>query len=370
MIPYRDMVLAHAAEVRIGRAASLVYKFLLQQLSYHSNQKRMNFSNLAGNLFGGDDNFGDKQHIPPVTTEELIDGIQEDDLLAFDRLTANHKPNPSDGISEESTKPNGFHGLGDVTQQDGHDMIDLQKSNDAQHITAGGIEADDYKLKRQSHGPSLPKDYWSRFEAFESNLEVLAEDSYHFVRCTKVGRVSSWTVDHKKIASKLRQHELENIVCQRFGDMALRIFRFLHRKGKMDEKKIQASTLIKMKQVRATLSILHTAGFLEIQEVPRENARQVSRNIYLWFSDYDRCRQVVLENTYQTISRCLQRASHERGQLRTLLEKAERSDVKENPDELLTGMEKAMLSHLKAKEERLLVQVGRLDELVAIFRDY
>ena len=368
-MPYRDRILAHAAEVRVGRVASWVYELLLKQLSHLTNRKRMDLSNSTVRFFASDDEQGEKQHTISFTAEELVDRIQEEDLLALERLIAKYKPNLSNGISEELVKPNGVHKLGGFGLAETNDMRPLQKPNNVQNTTARDTEADK-KLGRHSNGALMPNDHRCRVESVESNLEVLAEDIYHFVRCHKSHGENSWTVDHKKVASKLRQHELENIVCQRFGDMALRIFRFLHRKGKMDEKKIQASTLIKMKQVRATLSILHTAGFLEIQEVPRENARQVSRNIYLWFSDYERCRLVVLENTYQTISRCLQRARYERDHLKQLLEKAERSDVKENPDELLTGMEKAKLNEWKLKEETLLVQVGRLDELIAIFRDY
>lgn len=77
-----------------------------------------------------------------------------------------------------------------------------------------------------------------------------------------------------------------------------------------------------------------------------------------------------MEECYKSMARCLQRAKVEREGVQTLLEKAERSDVVGREEEFLGEDERIGLEQWREKEERLLGEVGRLDELVAVLRDF
>ena len=70
------------------------------------------------------------------------------------------------------------------------------------------------------------------------------------------------------------------------------------------------------------------------------------------------------------MSRTLQRIKFERDRLRDFLEKTERSDVKGHEEEYLTEPELELLRRWRAKEALLLAEVARLDDMVAVFRDY
>ena len=133
---------------------------------------------------------------------------------------------------------------------------------------------------------------------------------------------------------------------------------------------IGALGLMNQKVMRAKLATMHEHGHLELQEIPRDNQRQPSRNMFFWFFDMERCRKKVVEECYKSMARCLQRAKGEMEGVQTLLEKAERSDVVGREDEFLGEDERIGLEQWREREERLLGEVGRLDELVAVLRDF
>jgi len=180
----------------------------------------------------------------------------------------------------------------------------------------------------------------------------------------------TWTVEYRHLARKLRHLELERIIETRYGDVALRVVRVLHAKGKLDEKRLQEISLLPPKDLRQVLASMQAGGFVDLQEVPRDAQRQPSRTIYLWFYDPDRVRRNVLQDTYKAMSRCLQRIKFERNRLKAFLEKAERSDVKGNEERFLSEAELKTLQQWKDKEAMLLGEVSRLDDLVAVLRDF
>ena len=122
--------------------------------------------------------------------------------------------------------------------------------------------------------------------------------------------------------------------------------------------------------MRSILNRMHGAGHVELQEIPRDTQRQPSRTMFLWYFDVERCRRKLLEETYKTMARCLQRVKSERGLLHNLMEKAARSDVKGREAEFLKIEEQATLEKWRSMEERLLGEIGRLDDVVAVLRDF
>jgi len=211
----------------------------------------------------------------------------------------------------------------------------------------------------------------SSMSSMKQHLHLLAEDEHEFVRLTeKDNGLVEWSVDFRHLARQLRQYELEQTITARFGTVATRMVRIFLHKGKLDEKQISNLALVHQKQMRAALTVMHEAGHLELQEVPRDTNRQPSRTMFLWYFDPERCRQLVLEQTYKAMARCLQRAKVERLAIQTLIDKAERTDVVGNEDQYLSVEERVVLSQWREKEERILGEVGRLDDLVGVLRDY
>ncbi|KAJ5934632.1 RNA polymerase III Rpc82 C -terminal [Penicillium verhagenii] len=208
--------------------------------------------------------------------------------------------------------------------------------------------------------------------AWEINqhLQLLSQPPHNLTSCVELYGVPKWRIGFRGLARKLRHLELERMIESRYGDVAIRVIRVLHAKGKLDEKRLQEISLLPFKDLRQTLSSMQSGGFVDLQEVPKDAQRQPSKTIFLWYYDPDRVCSCILEDTYKAMSRTLQRIKFERGRLKDFLEKTERSDVKGHEEEYLTEEELELLQRWKDKEALLLAEVARLDDMVAVFRDY
>lgn len=207
--------------------------------------------------------------------------------------------------------------------------------------------------------------------AFEVNqhLNLLSQPPFNLTSSFTNPGVK-WRVEFRALARKLRHLELERMIETRYGDVALRVIRVLHKKGKLDEKRLLEISMLPFKELRQTLASMQSGGFVDLQEVPKDSQRQPSKTIFLWYFDPDRVCSNILEDTYKAMSRTLQRTRFERERLKDFLDKTERSDVKGHEEEYLTEEELESLQQWKDKEALLLAEVSRLDEMVAVFRDY
>ncbi|OJD27206.1 DNA-directed RNA polymerase III subunit rpc3 [Blastomyces percursus] len=210
----------------------------------------------------------------------------------------------------------------------------------------------------------------NRVYELEQHLSLLAQEPIIFSTRSMQSGMITWAVEFRHLARRLRHLELERIVESRFGTIAVRVIRVLAAKGRLDEKRLQEISLMASKELRQVLARMETAGFVDLQEVPRDAQRQPSRTMYLWFFDADRVARMVLEDTYKCMSRCLQRIGVEKNKLKFFLEKTERTDVKGNEEKYLSPTELKTLKEWRDKEALLLGEIGRLDELVAVLRDY
>ncbi len=217
---------------------------------------------------------------------------------------------------------------------------------------------------------STPNTARDRMKYAEQHLKLLAEDPRKFILRAGGRGGGEWQVNFRQLTNKLVQFEIENTIMARFGSLAIRLVRILCDKGKLDEKAVANIGLLKQKDIRSTFTAMQEAGFVELQEVPKDTARQPSRTIFLWFFDQDRCRRVILTETYKAMARLIQRANVEKEKIQPLLDKAERTDVVGNEDKYLLAKERQILRVWRSTEEKLLTQLGRQDDLVSILRDY
>ena len=180
----------------------------------------------------------------------------------------------------------------------------------------------------------------------------------------------SWSVDVNSLSQKLRIHAVMQTVTARFGTIGARLVRILHAKGKLDEKSLSTLALMSQKTMRALLTKLSRAGFIEVQEIPKDSQRAPSKTMYLWSFEEERCRKRLLDDTYTAMCRILQRISIEQATVRDTVEKSERTDVQGHEDTLLSVEERRALAEWASREEMLLGELGRLDDFVAVLRDF
>ena len=260
-----------------------------------------------------------------------------------DRLTNGEKSDIEEGIADDAFWEHAYHDM------DGGFWDEVFRNADRESST-----------QVSSH----------HIRHIEQHLQLLAQSPHSYVRRIDRNNRVEWTVDFRELVSQIRQSELESIVSDRFGAVALRLVRILQEKGRLDEKQIANAALIRQKDIRATLTAMHEAGFLELQEVPRDHSYHASRTVFLWFFDPARCACSVLEGAYKSMARFLQRLAAERKKRRSVLEKSQRTDVVGNEEKYLSPRERDVLRDWKAKEEKLLGQIMRLDRMVELFRDF
>jgi DNA-directed RNA polymerase III subunit RPC3 len=229
------------------------------------------------------------------------------------------------------------------------------------------------KLEAEASGDSRKDKVMQHSElqtTISQHLYLLANSPLKFLVRASDAAGGNYYCDYQAVSKACIQFEVDNIILARFGALAKRVVRILYDKGKLDEKQIGALGMIKQKDLRAKLTAMQEQGWVDTQEVPRDNSRQPSRTIYLWFYDQDRARKLILTDVYKGMSRLLQRCKVERAKVLGVIEKSERTDVRGQEDKYLTKAEREALRVWREYEEKLLVQLHRQDGIVALMRDF
>ncbi|RDA84039.1 hypothetical protein CP532_6518 [Ophiocordyceps camponoti-leonardi (nom. inval.)] len=210
----------------------------------------------------------------------------------------------------------------------------------------------------------------SRLDQMRQHLLLLAESKYRFVRyCGTAGR-GQWTVDFGQLMERLRESELDAYIEQSFGRHGLRLTRILRDKGKLDEKMLPSTALMKKSDVQGKMLAMQMAGLVEVQEVPKDNSRLANRTLFFWFFDGERTQSQLLDDVYKAMLRCLQTLQVERHKERDILSFVERKDVKGKEEEVMMAEHYLKYHQHLEQQQKLLGQVARLDDMVAVLRDY
>ena len=211
----------------------------------------------------------------------------------------------------------------------------------------------------------------NRLKQLKNHLLLLTGDQCHLLRKCGSRGLGEWTVDFEPLMAKVRESELDRTIFDNYGNSALRLVRLLKRYGKLEEKQLPNLALMKSKDIRTKMVELHHAGMVDIQEIPKDTAHAVNRTIFLWHFDEERVSQILLMRNYKAMLRCFQRFDVEKREAAEVLDLTERTDVKSMGEEaVMSATQLRKLRTIRGIEQKLLVQIGRLDELVGVFRDY
>jgi DNA-directed RNA polymerase III subunit RPC3 len=210
----------------------------------------------------------------------------------------------------------------------------------------------------------------SRLEAMRQHLLLLSESKHRFVRhCGTLSR-GQWTVDFEQVVESLRQGEIDAVIEQSFGRHGLRLTRILRDKGKLDDKALPLLALMKKSDVQTKMLAMQVAGIVDVQEVPRDITHKARNTMHLRFFDEARTKAHLLDNLYKAMLRCLQTLEVQRYEERNILSFVDRKDVKGKEEEVMTAEHYNKYHKHLDLQDKLLGQVMRLDEIVAIIRDY
>ncbi|KAL8670097.1 MAG: hypothetical protein Q9168_005342 [Polycauliona sp. 1 TL-2023] len=368
----RNQQLVALAEESIGSPTSIVYAELLRAAERQTRKCKNEL------FLADDDSEIDLVSLPQVSTDELR-ATQKMLHDPPDLTSALGKVDPSEidlgRLLHNSKKPKKRR-KPDQSQAD-EASVDGSASSDESENTSNEDESDRDKTPDttpdttpKTNGPTSPSD------PLRQHLLLLSDQPQRFlipVPRTKTD-LEKWAIPYHDLSKTLLQNSIVSITISRFGPLAGRLIRILAANDngtKLDEKTLVLLSLIPQKQMRTLLHSMHRAGHIELQEIPKDGSqRRPGMTLFYWFFDPERCRKRMLEETYKTMTRLVQRARVEREAVSSTVEKAERTDVVGREEELLGEGELAALHEWREKEERIWGEVGRLDELVAVLRDF
>ncbi|KAM7186358.1 DNA-directed RNA polymerase III subunit RPC3 [Naviculisporaceae sp. PSN 640] len=199
------------------------------------------------------------------------------------------------------------------------------------------------------------------------HLLLLAESSQRFVRhCGQ----NDWTVDFAPLMQVLKEAELDSVIEQQCGRPGLRLVRILRAKGKLDEKAILNIALMRKNEIQQKLLQMMTAGFVHTQEVPRDAKADVKRSFFLWYSDVDKSLNKLLGRSYKSMLHCLQFLEVRRQKEKDVLKLTRRSDVRGREKDVMRQEYYDRYSQFLDHEKRLFAQMMRLDDIIALLKDF
>ena len=362
------------AEQRICKATSRVYKTVLGLMEPHLRECRYVKPCDANDQEEYD------SCVKPVSTADILLALDDfpeiyDSLGQIQGAGSDSEdlgnPKKRRRKSEEESKSAFDVDVGLDNLEKGHEEDDDDDSDNDSAISEDEedqITDLDYNPFRTGTGQGLTE----RDQAIRSHLLLLAQHPLGFLKRgpRQFGALETWTINFNKLIKNVQGQAITQTLSTRYDTQSVRLASLLAERGKLDDKTLSSLCLIKEKEMRTKLFTMQKAGLLELQEVPRDNARLASRTTFLYFFDHERCIRRLTEECYQTLARCLERYRHEREEMMTVLEKASRSDVIGREEKLLNAHERAALQRWKAVEERIWAQIGRVDEMVALFRDF
>lgn len=384
LVELRNQRLADFAADHLGEATGQVYRTLLDLLTEKVARCR------------ADPLIGDQNHGPQATvnTMEIFEHLSDDvnvsggigkspkdliDTESAEKIRSGPYSYDSDSDEDEdedngpAVKPTAPRGrmaravaAAAAVERDGgsdDDDGDGDDNNDVQSQTNGHRQT---KVKFEDEGHS--KD--SRIDQMRNHLLLLAESKYRFVRHSGAHGRGQWAVDFDLLMDRLRESELDAYIEQSYGRHGLRLTRILREKGKLDEKMLPSAALMKKSDMQGKMLAMQMAGLVDVQEVPKDNSRLANRTLFFWFFDGERTQAQLLDDVYKGMLRCLQTLDVERHKERSILTFVERKDVKGKEQEVMTTEHYNKYNQHLEGQQKLLGQVLRLDDMVAVFRDY
>jgi DNA-directed RNA polymerase III subunit RPC3 len=374
----RNFQLVEAAKNKLGDTTSQVYAELLRYLEKKIPKCEHGMTE------------DEDQSRPSATIKDVASSLSKSVNVALGIGKTNGedpKPGQIAGVKLGSPPVNRKRKAGDLEGSESEDEDEPavngtanshEVDQDRDDIIADAPAVKAPKRPKVTFQDKLPKQdgYHNKEERIfhiKNHLALLEDDKYGFVKKEGINGHGEWSVNFQKVIRNIQEAEIDKLVLEMFGPAGHRLVRMLRQLGKLDEKQLKDTTLMKQKDIRTKLAEMQLSGWVDIQEIPKDASRGANNNrvIFLWFFDNDRCSTLVLDYTYKSMSRLLQRLDVERRRAKSVLELTHRSDVRDKPpEEYLAPAQQNELYAFRDREDMLLGELGRLDEIVGIFKDY
>jgi DNA-directed RNA polymerase III subunit RPC3 len=379
LVDLRNRRLVQFASEMLGDTTAYVYGVLLKLLTKDVPRCRDDAA-----MDVADDDDDTEQGPGSVTTDQILDNLKTSVDLSLGIGKAERRQISSTAAEKIEPYPIKKKALIEQAEVDGEASADEEEDEDE---SSDESEYDsDYKApatngvngangvngtngaKVKFDESAAPKERrLDRPTQLRQHLLVLTESTQRFVRHSGP---NEWTVDFAPLMSSLREVELDSVIERSCGRQGLRLVRILRAKGKLDEKALPNVALMRKPELQQKMLEMQTLGFVHVQEVPRDLKADVKKSFFLWFCDAERSLNRLLETSYTTMAHCIQVLGALRQKERDVLETTKRSDVRGREKDTMRKEYYERYSRFLECERKLFAQVMRVDDLVAVLRDF
>ncbi|XP_011298879.1 DNA-directed RNA polymerase III subunit RPC3 isoform X2 [Fopius arisanus] len=199
------------------------------------------------------------------------------------------------------------------------------------------------------------------FQHLDQYIRLIEQDSRQFLKRVGDSGGGQFSVNIKEAFAQLAWATLENIVMERFGSMAARIFRLVKTKQYIEVEQIQQLAMIPAKEAKHLTFILFQEHYLQMEEVKKAGVSQAPlKAFFLFHIDLNQVVRMEVEHCYQALYNTMQRREHETVGNTRMIDKQLRiqtliSNLKERgaPEEQLVEIEEMMTPAEKHQLEKV-----------------
>ncbi|XP_043236107.1 DNA-directed RNA polymerase III subunit RPC3-like [Amphibalanus amphitrite] len=217
----------------------------------------------------------------------------------------------------------------------------------------------------------------------EQYVRIMSEgETPYLVRFGDAGG-GQYTLNMKRVMQNFGWAVAENVVQERFGSRAGRIFRLIRSKRYIEQDKIHEWAMIPPKEAKLLTYQLHQATFVSVCDL-RKPGQQVApgRLVFLFHLDFNHLTRMLIETCYRALlnmltSRAAEASRHQRlydkqQRVETLLATMRQQGVDDDQiaevEEALTEPERAELARAAAVTDRLSLAETQLDQTLFLLQ--
>ncbi|XP_015598717.1 DNA-directed RNA polymerase III subunit RPC3 isoform X2 [Cephus cinctus] len=216
-------------------------------------------------------------------------------------------------------------------------------------------------------------------------LRLLEEDSSQFLKRVGDSGGGQFSINTKEAFSQLAWTTVENIVMERFGSKAARIFRLVRSRKYVEQEQIQQLAMIPAKEAKHLTYTLLQENYLQMQELKKAGASAApTKTFFLFYIDLNQVVRMEIEHCYHALYNTIQRREQESASNKRMIDKQLRiqtltSNLKEHGAteeqlaeivEMMTPSEKLQLEKVQNTIKKLGGSELQIDETLFLLTMY
>ncbi|CAD1477753.1 unnamed protein product [Heterotrigona itama] len=216
-------------------------------------------------------------------------------------------------------------------------------------------------------------------------LHLIEEDSSQFLKRVGDSGGGQYSVNMKEAFKQLAWATLENIVMERFGSKAARIFRLVREKKYIEQEQIQQLAMIPAKEAKHLTYTLLQENYLQIQELKKSGVSATPiKTFFLFHIDLNLVAYMEVEHCYHALYNIMQRREYEVSSNKRMIDKQLRmqtltTNLKEHGAteeqlaeiaDLMTPSEKQQLEKVQNTIKKLGITELQIDDTLFLLTMY